>query len=298
VKKLTVYFGEGDELSDALLGLFAAERLQASVLLRGIEGFGAKQHLRSDRLLTLSEDLPLVALAVDSDERIEAVRPAVEAMVDEGLITVERTAGEPPGEDTKLTLYCGRSEFRGVVELLHRHGVEGATVLLGVDGTMHGERRRARFFAANTGVPLMIVAVGSAGRIAAALAALGDPLHTLERVSERPVGTPWEKLTVYSSEPAGVHLRLIRRLRAAGGAGATCLRGIWGYRGEEAPHGDRLLALRRRVPVVTTVVDRAERMPEWVAVASELTADGGLQIREGVPFASVRQKGKRAPGIE
>jgi PII-like signaling protein len=298
VKKLTVYFGEGDGLSDALLGLFAAERLQASVLLRGIEGFGAKQHLRSDRLLTLSEDLPLVALAVDSDERIEAVRPQVEAMVAEGLITVERTAGELADEDVKLTVYCGRSEFRGVVEMLHQHGVEGATVLLGVDGTMHGERRRARFFAANTGVPLMIVAVGSAARIAEALTALGNPLHTLERVSRRPVGTPWEKLTVYSSEPAGVHLRLIRRLRDAGGAGATCLRGIWGYRGEEAPHGDRLLALRRRVPVVTTVVDTAERMPEWLAIASELTPAGGLLIREGVPFASTRQKGKRGTGIE
>jgi PII-like signaling protein len=298
VKKLTVYFGEGDVLSDALLELFAAQRLQASVLLRGIEGFGAKQHLRSDRLLTLSEDLPLVALAVDSDERIEAVRPAVEAMVEEGLITVERTADEAPEENVKLTVYCGRSEFRRVVELLHRHGVEGATVLLGVDGTMHGERRRARFFAANTGVPLMVVAVGSAVRIAAALAALGNPLHTLERVSGGPVGTPWEKLSVYSSEPAGVHLRLIRRLRAAGGAGATCLRGIWGYSGEEAPHGDRLLALRRRVPVVTTVVDRAERMPEWLAIASELTPAGGLRIREGVPFASIRQKGKRGTGIE
>jgi PII-like signaling protein len=296
--KLTVYFGENDGVSDALLDLFAENGLKASVLLRGIEGFGAKQHLHSDRLLTLSEDLPLVAVAVDSDERIEALRPSVEAMVEEGLVTLERTAGELPDARVKLTVYCRRADFRAVVDVLHRHGVEGATVLLGVDGTMHGERRRARFFAANTGVPLMVVAVGSPERVAAAISELGDPPHTLERVSEGSVGTPWEKLTVYSSEPAGVHLRLIRRLRARRSAGATCLRGIWGYSGHEAPHGDRLLALRRRVPVVTTVVDTAERMPEWLAIAAELAGPRGLVIREGVPWASVRQKGIRGPGIE
>jgi PII-like signaling protein len=296
--KLSVYFGENDGLSDALLDLFAAHGLQASVLLRGIEGFGAKQHLHSDRLLTLSEDLPLLAIAVDSDDRIEAVRGEVEAMVDEGLMTLERTADELPERRVKLTVYCPRAEFRPVVELLNRHGVEGATVLLGVDGTMHGERRRARFFAANTDVPLLVVAVGSSERVATAMTALGNPLHTLERVSDGPVGTPWEKLTMYSSEPAGVHLHLIRRLREAGAAGATCLRGIWGYSGEEDPHGDRLLALRRRVPVVTAVVDTAERMPEWLAIASELAPPGGLLIREGVPSASVWQKGKRGPGIE
>ena len=40
--------------------------------MRGVEGFGAKQHLRTDRLLTLSEDLPLVSVAVDTRARIEA----------------------------------------------------------------------------------------------------------------------------------------------------------------------------------------------------------------------------------
>jgi PII-like signaling protein len=292
--KLTVYFGEDDGLSPRLLDLFASHGVRASVLLRGIEGFGGKQHLRSDRLLTLSEDLPLVAVAVDSQERIERLRPEVEATVREGLVTLESTSEAPPARDVKLTVYCGRSQFRAVVDVLHRNGVEGATVLLGVDGTMDRERRRARFFAANTDVPLLVVAVGSAQRIAAALDALDDPIFTLERVSEGPVGTPWEKLTLYSSEPTGAHLRLIRALRQAGAGGATCLRGIWGYSGESSPHGDRLFALRRRVPVVTTVVDEAARIEHWHEIAS----GSGLLVREGVPFASMRQKGKPGPGIE
>jgi PII-like signaling protein len=76
--KLTMYFGERDRtahglLGDELMGLYARHRVRASVLLRGSEGFGGHHRLRSDRLLTLSEDLPLVSVAVDRRERMEAL---------------------------------------------------------------------------------------------------------------------------------------------------------------------------------------------------------------------------------
>jgi PII-like signaling protein len=63
--KLTTYFGEHDRtqdglLSDELMDVYGAHRLQASILLRGAEGFGQLQHLHTDRLLSLSEDLPVV----------------------------------------------------------------------------------------------------------------------------------------------------------------------------------------------------------------------------------------------
>ena len=72
--KLTVYFGERDRaaggfLSDALAAIFARHELHLSVVLRGIAGFGPAQHLRTDRLLSLSEDLPLVTVAVDERPR-------------------------------------------------------------------------------------------------------------------------------------------------------------------------------------------------------------------------------------
>ncbi len=54
-------------LADALAGIFARHELQASLVMRGVQGFGVKHHLRTDRLLTLSEDLPLVSVAVDTD---------------------------------------------------------------------------------------------------------------------------------------------------------------------------------------------------------------------------------------
>jgi PII-like signaling protein len=157
--RMSVYFGERDRagaqlLADALLELFADSGVRSSILLRGIEGFGIKHRLQSERLLTLSEDLPLIALAVDSQPRIEALLAQVQTISAHGLITLERArllsggvagAELSPGPDAfKLTIYLGRHERVGsrpahmaVVECLHRHGVAGASVLLGLDGTAH-----------------------------------------------------------------------------------------------------------------------------------------------------------------
>jgi PII-like signaling protein len=315
--KLTVYFGESDDISDPLLDIFARHRLRASILLRGAEGFGAKHRLHSGRLLTLSEDLPLVAVAVDHPERVEAVLPEVDSLVGEGLVTVERAdARAAVHDEAKLTVYCGRHErvggrpaFVAVVDLLRRRGIVGATVLLGVDGTVHGERRRARFFAGNADVPMMIVSVGEGTRVAAVLpeldALLERPLVTVERATVdalEPAAEPhWRKLTLYSSEQAKhdgrpLHVELIRRLRRSGAAGATCLRGIWGYRGDHVPHGDRLLSLRRHVPVVTVIVDEPHSAERWFGIASEMAAGKGLLTTEFVPRASA--KGNRVPSIE
>ena len=93
--KLTTYFGERDRtpeglLSDELMDVYGAHRLQASMLLRGVEGFGRLQHLHTDRLLSLSEDLPVVSIAIDERHRIESVLDPVLQIKRRGLITLER----------------------------------------------------------------------------------------------------------------------------------------------------------------------------------------------------------------
>jgi PII-like signaling protein len=308
--KLTIYFGERDRvgggfLADALLDLFGRRELETSVLLRGAEGFGAKHRLQTQRLLTLSEDLPLVAVAVDTRERIEAVVPEVTSLGGGGLVTLEHArllAGElqTAGDEgmTKLTVYCGRGEpVTELVALLHSRGVAGASALLGVDGTAHGERRRARFFGRNADVPLMVISVGDGDRIASLLPEIGKllqrPLVTLERIrvckrDGELLATPaeegaFQKLMVYTSERQHLHVDLIRRLRREGGSGATALRGFWGYHGDHAPHGDRLLSLRRHVPVVTVVVDTPERTRRWFEIVDEVTRYTGLVTSELVP---------------
>jgi PII-like signaling protein len=258
--KLTTYFGERDRagdrfLADALLDLYGRAGVQVSVLLRGTEGFGAHHRLHTQRVLTLSEDLPVVAVAVDARERIEHLADEVRAVSSRGLVTLERarmltgrTGGIELDGPAKLTVYVGRKErldgepaYRGVVALLRRHGVDGATVLLGVDGTARGVRRRARFFGGNVDVPLMIIAVGGGEAIAAAAGELSmrlaRPLMTLERVRvckrdgallaephDLASGGDWQKLTVYAGET--LYTELVRGLRAAGASGATALRGI------------------------------------------------------------------------
>jgi PII-like signaling protein len=217
----------------------------------------------------------------------------------------------------KLTVFVGRHErvagkpaYEAVVDLLYRGGVAGATVLLGVDGTARGLRQRATFLGANTRVPLMIIAVAESQRLAALLPELGallpQPLITLERVrvckrdGERlaephrlPENDPsgravWQKLMVYASEHARaagepLHHRLIRNLRSAGASGATSLRGIWGYHGNQRPHGDSFWQLRRRVPIVTVVVDTPQRAQRWFELIDRLTSQTGLVTSEMVP---------------
>jgi PII-like signaling protein len=318
--KLTVYHGERDRaggryLSDALAGIFARHALETSVVLRGATGFGAHQHLRTDRLLTLSEDLPLVSVAVDEPARVEAAWREVEALPFEGLVTLERAGstagGAPPAihEEAKLTVYAGRGDrHTAIVDVLRANGVAGATVLLGVDGTARGARRRARFFGRNAEVPLMVMAVGDGACIASALTGLREvlprPVATIERVrvckrdgrrlaephAPGPGAPAWQKLTVFSSERtmAGgrpLYSALTWRLREAGAAGTTSLRGIWGYHGDHPPHGDVLWQLRRRVPVVSVLVDTSENVRRWYPIVDELTADAGLVTSEVVPLA-------------
>jgi len=295
--KLTAYFGErqrvdGRFFADVLLDLCGRHQVATSLLLRGAEGFGLKHHLRTDRLLTLSEDLPLVAVAIDKRERIEALVGDLDQVKHRGAVTLERAGllrgeigpvvlPEQLHEATKLTVYVGRRErvyrmpaFLVVCDLLHRRGIAGASVLLGVDGTTHGVRRRARFFGRNNDVPMMIIAVGSGERIGRVLPELGGllrrPLLTLERVRickqagelvQRPHELPgtddhgralFQKLMIYTSEHTlydgqPVHRAIVRNLRASGARGATVIRGIWGFHGDRPPHGDRLFQIARRL---------------------------------------------------
>jgi len=59
-------------------------------VLRGVAGFGANSRIHTTKILRLSEDLPVVIEIVDTAERIEGIRPLLDGMVGEGLITVER----------------------------------------------------------------------------------------------------------------------------------------------------------------------------------------------------------------
>ena len=332
--KLTIYFGEterhdGRLLGDRLNALYAVRGVRAAVLVRGIEGFGRRRGLHTERLESRSLDPPLVSVAVDAAERVLPLADEAAGLMGAGLLTLERARlldGVPDGgglpeaddDEVKLTVYLGRNErsrdgrraSRAVVEHLHRHGVAGATVLLGVDGVVDAARRRARLLSRNDDVPLMLIAVGRAAAVRAALPGLHGllrrPVVTMERVEicrreGRDAGPPapppadeqhglgvWQKLMVYSRPDARsgaepLHEALVRRLEEAGAAGATTLRGIWGYSGDHPPHGDRLLAVRRGTPLLTVVVDEPRRIRELWPIVAATTGSAALVTAENVP---------------
>ena len=308
--ELTVYLGERDRagerfLADALVDVFAAHALRGSVILRGASGFGAKHRLRSDRLLTLSEDLPVVAVAVDTRARVLAALPDVEragraassrSSAARGWSTATRRREE--GEAHALRR---PPRARGLGARL-RGGRRPAAPPRrgGRDGAARRRRHPPRHPPAgaavrrNGDVPLMIVSVGEAERLAAALAELGtllaaaltwervrvckrDGQRLAERSAPTTVGRPGQKLTVYASEQSRRGRAASRRLRcAAGAAGATALRGHWGYHGDHAPHGDLFWQLRRRVPVVTVVVDTPANIA--ALVRDRRRADAGDRV--------------------
>ena len=76
-------------LYQAILETLRKENLAGATVLRGIAGFGAKSHLHSANLLTLSQDLPMVIECVDTRENIDRVLPKIEDIISDGLLTLE-----------------------------------------------------------------------------------------------------------------------------------------------------------------------------------------------------------------
>jgi PII-like signaling protein len=94
-KLLRIFIGESDRwhgkpLYEAIVRRVREEGLAGATVLRGLEGFGAHSRLHTSRILRLSEDLPVVIEIVDSAEKIDAILPALDEMVEEGMVTVEK----------------------------------------------------------------------------------------------------------------------------------------------------------------------------------------------------------------
>lgn len=92
---LRIFIGESDRhsgqpLFEAIVRLARERGLAGATVLRGLEGYGAHSRVHTAKLLRLSEDLPIVIELVDMPERIEAFLPDLDAMVTEGMITLEK----------------------------------------------------------------------------------------------------------------------------------------------------------------------------------------------------------------
>jgi len=94
-KLLRIFVGESDRyqgrpLYEAIVLKAREAGLAGASVFRGIMGFGGHSRIHTARVLRLSEDLPVMIEIVDAPEKIEAFLPTLDAMITEGLVTLER----------------------------------------------------------------------------------------------------------------------------------------------------------------------------------------------------------------
>jgi PII-like signaling protein len=92
--RLTVYVGESDRWHRKPVYTEIVHRAHRAALagcsvFRGIEGFGKSNHLHTTRILSLSEDLPVAVVIVDTDEAIRGFLPQLDELDIEGLVTID-----------------------------------------------------------------------------------------------------------------------------------------------------------------------------------------------------------------
>ncbi|MER5220229.1 DUF190 domain-containing protein [Streptomyces flaveus] len=104
--RLTIFIGENDTwrhkpLYSQIVHRARAAGLAGASVFRGIEGFGASSLIHTSRLLSLSEDLPVAIVIVDTEERVRAFLPELDELVGEGLVILD---------DCQVIRYVGREE--------------------------------------------------------------------------------------------------------------------------------------------------------------------------------------------
>jgi uncharacterized protein len=92
--RLTVIMGDSDQWEhhpayhEIVVRAHAAGLAGVSVF-RGMEGFGPSRHVHTTRVLSLSEDLPVIVIIVDAEEQIREFLPHIEELVQGGLVMTE-----------------------------------------------------------------------------------------------------------------------------------------------------------------------------------------------------------------
>lgn len=92
---LRIFIGESDRhgqhpLYEAIVLKARETGLAGATVVRGVMGFGKNSVIHTAKILRLSEDLPMVIEIVDRSDKLEAFLPALDEMITDGLVTMER----------------------------------------------------------------------------------------------------------------------------------------------------------------------------------------------------------------
>lgn len=92
---MRIHIGESDKwhgklLYEAIVQLLRTEGFSGATVLRGVGGYGSTSVYHTEKILRLSQDLPIVIESVEFSERIEQILPKLDEMIGGGLITLEK----------------------------------------------------------------------------------------------------------------------------------------------------------------------------------------------------------------
>jgi len=92
---MRIHIGESDRwhgkpLYQAIVELLRREKFSGVTVLRGVGGYGSSSVYHTEKILRLSQDLPIVVEVVESNERIEGILPQLDEMIGGGLVTLKK----------------------------------------------------------------------------------------------------------------------------------------------------------------------------------------------------------------
>jgi PII-like signaling protein len=205
-KKVTVYVGQdqryhGESVHAAILELLFYRKVSGATVTRGIAGFGASHHMQTDRILALTENLPMKVEFIETPEKVAELLPKLHEMVGTGLIEIQDTTIVKPSESSAqparqentpalkqagtaklMRIFVGENDkwngkplHEALIESMRANDIAGVTVYQGILG--YGANRRIHKDSAlhlSHDRPMMLSAVDTEERLRAFLPVLDD----------------------------------------------------------------------------------------------------------------------------
>ncbi len=80
---------DGKPLYLAIIELCKERGVGGATVIRGVAGYGIHKKVHTDKILTLSGDLPLIVEIILCEDEVAEIVAAAQEMLDGGLITME-----------------------------------------------------------------------------------------------------------------------------------------------------------------------------------------------------------------
>ncbi|MGA8101643.1 MAG: DUF190 domain-containing protein [Candidatus Acidiferrales bacterium] len=205
-KKVTIYVGRdhqyrGESVYMAILEFLFYRKVSGASATRGTAGFGADHHMHTDRILVLTENLPVRVEFIESAEKVEELLPKLREMVGTGLIEIQDTmVAKPAGVSTGraaqesmpplkregkaklMRIYIGENDkwhdkplYKALLESMRANDLAGVTVYQGILG--YGANRRIHkegMLQLSHDLPMMLSVVDTEERLREFLPVLDD----------------------------------------------------------------------------------------------------------------------------